>query len=166
MHIFDSDFVVVVLPAELFQRVGGSRPEIPDQKRSTHSSVRGKVFLFFFFLTLSFFHCCCCCDDLDCEFGDIFRKFVESDKYTRFCQWKNLELNIQVLKAYVIERYSSRYLQGSRECVYVYKKAITDGRTLPSFGPSGAASGAESFKLVVQVLSAGVGRRQTSACAL
>lgn len=28
--------------------------------------------------------------------GDIFRKFVESDKYTRFCQWKNLELNIQV----------------------------------------------------------------------
>ena len=29
--------------------------------------------------------------------GDIFRKFVESDKYTRFCQWKNLELNIQVL---------------------------------------------------------------------
>jgi beta-adrenergic-receptor kinase len=29
--------------------------------------------------------------------SDIFRKFVESDKYTRFCQWKNLELNIQVL---------------------------------------------------------------------
>ncbi|XP_059350339.1 G protein-coupled receptor kinase 1-like isoform X2 [Daphnia carinata] len=28
--------------------------------------------------------------------GDIFRKFVESDKYTRFCQWKNLELNIQL----------------------------------------------------------------------
>ncbi|XP_017488947.1 PREDICTED: G protein-coupled receptor kinase 1-like [Rhagoletis zephyria] len=28
--------------------------------------------------------------------GDIFRKFIESDKYTRFCQWKNLELNIQL----------------------------------------------------------------------
>ncbi|CAG2164423.1 unnamed protein product [Oppiella nova] len=27
---------------------------------------------------------------------DIFRKFIESDKYTRFCQWKNLELNIQL----------------------------------------------------------------------
>uniref|UniRef100_A0A182YCF7 RGS domain-containing protein n=1 Tax=Anopheles stephensi TaxID=30069 RepID=A0A182YCF7_ANOST len=28
--------------------------------------------------------------------GEPFRKFLESDKYTRFCQWKNLELNIQV----------------------------------------------------------------------
>ncbi|XP_042893511.1 G protein-coupled receptor kinase 1-like, partial [Penaeus japonicus] len=28
--------------------------------------------------------------------GDLFDKFVESDKYTRFCQWKNLELNIQL----------------------------------------------------------------------
>ncbi|RWS12294.1 G protein-coupled receptor kinase 1-like protein [Dinothrombium tinctorium] len=28
--------------------------------------------------------------------GDIFRKFIESEKYTRFCQWKNLELNIQL----------------------------------------------------------------------
>ena len=28
--------------------------------------------------------------------GDIFQKFVESDKFTRFCQWKNLELNIQL----------------------------------------------------------------------
>ncbi|XP_076331468.1 G protein-coupled receptor kinase 1-like isoform X1 [Tachypleus tridentatus] len=28
--------------------------------------------------------------------GDVFRKFVESEKYTRFCQWKNLELNIQL----------------------------------------------------------------------
>lgn len=25
-----------------------------------------------------------------------FQKFVESDKFTRFCQWKNLELNIQL----------------------------------------------------------------------
>ncbi|KAJ3644659.1 hypothetical protein Zmor_022373 [Zophobas morio] len=25
-----------------------------------------------------------------------FKKFLESEKYTRFCQWKNLELNIQV----------------------------------------------------------------------
>nr|XP_022905168.1 G protein-coupled receptor kinase 1 isoform X2 [Onthophagus taurus]XP_022905169.1 G protein-coupled receptor kinase 1 isoform X2 [Onthophagus taurus] len=25
-----------------------------------------------------------------------FRKFLESEKYTRFCQWKNLELNIQL----------------------------------------------------------------------
>jgi len=31
-----------------------------------------------------------------CLRGDIFRRFVESDKYTRFCQWKNLELNIQL----------------------------------------------------------------------
>ncbi|XP_015783383.1 G protein-coupled receptor kinase 1 [Tetranychus urticae] len=28
--------------------------------------------------------------------GDIFRKFIESEKFTRFCQWKNLELNIQL----------------------------------------------------------------------
>ncbi|GAB6030161.1 G protein-coupled receptor kinase 1 [Chamberlinius hualienensis] len=28
--------------------------------------------------------------------GDVFRKFIESEKYTRFCQWKNLELNIQL----------------------------------------------------------------------
>lgn len=25
-----------------------------------------------------------------------FKKFLESEKYTRFCQWKNLELNMQV----------------------------------------------------------------------
>lgn len=28
--------------------------------------------------------------------GSIFQKFVDSDKFTRFCQWKNLELNIQL----------------------------------------------------------------------
>ncbi|XP_013781792.2 G protein-coupled receptor kinase 1-like [Limulus polyphemus] len=28
--------------------------------------------------------------------GDLFRMFIESEKYTRFCQWKNLELNIQL----------------------------------------------------------------------
>ncbi|XP_076434860.1 G protein-coupled receptor kinase 3-like isoform X2 [Babylonia areolata] len=28
--------------------------------------------------------------------GHIFDKFVESEKYTRFCQWKNLELNINL----------------------------------------------------------------------
>lgn len=28
--------------------------------------------------------------------GRIFENFLESDKYTRFCQWKNLELNIQL----------------------------------------------------------------------
>ncbi|KAG5321709.1 GPRK1 kinase, partial [Acromyrmex charruanus] len=28
--------------------------------------------------------------------GEPFQKFLESDKYTRFCQWKNLELNIQL----------------------------------------------------------------------
>ncbi|KAL6439356.1 G protein-coupled receptor kinase 1 isoform X2 [Cataglyphis hispanica] len=27
--------------------------------------------------------------------GEPFQKFLESDKYTRFCQWKNLELNVQ-----------------------------------------------------------------------
>ncbi|KAB0388997.1 hypothetical protein E2I00_010529, partial [Balaenoptera physalus] len=26
--------------------------------------------------------------------GDVFQKFIESDKFTRFCQWKNVELNI------------------------------------------------------------------------
>jgi len=26
--------------------------------------------------------------------GNIFQRYVESDKFTRFCQWKNLELNI------------------------------------------------------------------------
>lgn len=28
--------------------------------------------------------------------GEPFKKFLESDKFTRFCQWKNLELNIQL----------------------------------------------------------------------
>ncbi|XP_039227183.1 G protein-coupled receptor kinase 1 isoform X3 [Drosophila yakuba] len=28
--------------------------------------------------------------------GRPFKKFLESDKFTRFCQWKNLELNIQL----------------------------------------------------------------------
>lgn len=28
--------------------------------------------------------------------GEPFQKFLESEKYTRFCQWKNLELNIQL----------------------------------------------------------------------
>ncbi|CDW58972.1 G protein coupled receptor kinase 1 [Trichuris trichiura] len=28
--------------------------------------------------------------------GEIFDKFLESEKYTRFCQWKNLELNLQL----------------------------------------------------------------------
>uniref|UniRef100_A0AAF6YGR0 G protein-coupled receptor kinase n=1 Tax=Bos taurus TaxID=9913 RepID=A0AAF6YGR0_BOVIN len=28
--------------------------------------------------------------------GSIFQKFMESDKFTRFCQWKNVELNIHV----------------------------------------------------------------------
>ena len=33
------------------------------------------------------------CDQLK---EDIFPKFLESDKFTRFCQWKNLELNMQL----------------------------------------------------------------------
>ncbi|XP_070571863.1 G protein-coupled receptor kinase 3-like [Ptychodera flava] len=28
--------------------------------------------------------------------GEIFNKFVESEKFTRFCQWKNVELNINL----------------------------------------------------------------------
>ncbi|CAK9293116.1 unnamed protein product [Gordionus sp. m RMFG-2023] len=28
--------------------------------------------------------------------SDIFQRFLESEKFTRFCQWKNLELNIQL----------------------------------------------------------------------
>ena len=28
--------------------------------------------------------------------GRIFERFIESEKYTRFCQWKNFELNIQL----------------------------------------------------------------------
>nr|XP_015221438.1 PREDICTED: beta-adrenergic receptor kinase 2 isoform X1 [Lepisosteus oculatus] len=28
--------------------------------------------------------------------GKIFQKFIESDKFTRFCQWKNVELNIHL----------------------------------------------------------------------
>ncbi|MED6251640.1 Beta-adrenergic receptor kinase 2 [Ataeniobius toweri] len=33
------------------------------------------------------------CDSLR---GNIFQMFIESDKFTRFCQWKNVELNIHV----------------------------------------------------------------------
>uniref|UniRef100_A0AAQ6APY1 G protein-coupled receptor kinase n=1 Tax=Amphiprion ocellaris TaxID=80972 RepID=A0AAQ6APY1_AMPOC len=36
------------------------------------------------------------CDSLR---GKIFQKFIESDKFTRFCQWKNVELNIHVSKS-------------------------------------------------------------------
>ena len=28
--------------------------------------------------------------------GEPFKQFLESEKYTRFCQWKNLELNMQL----------------------------------------------------------------------
>jgi len=28
--------------------------------------------------------------------GNIFKRYVDSEKFTRFCQWKNLELNIQL----------------------------------------------------------------------
>ncbi|XP_071945382.1 G protein-coupled receptor kinase 3-like isoform X2 [Antedon mediterranea] len=28
--------------------------------------------------------------------GDIFKRFLESEKFTRFCQWKNVELNINL----------------------------------------------------------------------
>lgn len=28
--------------------------------------------------------------------GELFEKFLQSEKFTRFCQWKNLELNIQL----------------------------------------------------------------------
>ena len=28
--------------------------------------------------------------------GRLFDKFLDSDKYTRFCQWKNCELNVQL----------------------------------------------------------------------
>ena len=37
------------------------------------------------------------CDSLS---GRLFEKFAESEKYTRFCQWKNYELNIQVRKIF------------------------------------------------------------------
>ncbi|XP_068095129.1 G protein-coupled receptor kinase 3 isoform X4 [Hyperolius riggenbachi] len=33
------------------------------------------------------------CDSLR---GKIFQKFIESDRFTRFCQWKNVELNIHL----------------------------------------------------------------------
>ncbi|VDN05885.1 unnamed protein product [Thelazia callipaeda] len=33
------------------------------------------------------------CDQLE---NGVFQKFLESDKFTRFCQWKNLELNMQL----------------------------------------------------------------------
>ncbi|XP_075070546.1 G protein-coupled receptor kinase 3 isoform X2 [Mixophyes fleayi] len=33
------------------------------------------------------------CDSLR---GNIFQKFIESDRFTRFCQWKNVELNIHL----------------------------------------------------------------------
>nr|XP_032799915.1 beta-adrenergic receptor kinase 2-like [Petromyzon marinus] len=28
--------------------------------------------------------------------GEIFKKFIDSEKFTRFCQWKNVELNIHL----------------------------------------------------------------------
>ncbi|ETE69795.1 hypothetical protein E2320_020691 [Naja naja] len=31
-----------------------------------------------------------------CLRGSVFQKFIESDKFTRFCQWKNVELNIHL----------------------------------------------------------------------
>jgi beta-adrenergic-receptor kinase len=33
---------------------------------------------------------------IDSLSGNLFEKFAESEKYTRFCQWKNFELNLQL----------------------------------------------------------------------
>ena len=37
--------------------------------------------------------------------GRLFEKFAESEKYTRFCQWKNFELNIQVSLQSILIRF-------------------------------------------------------------
>jgi beta-adrenergic-receptor kinase len=50
--------------------------------------------------------------------GDPFRRFLESDKYTRFCQWKNLELNIQV-------RNSSRKMQNRKLTEHFFHPQLT-----------------------------------------
>ncbi|GFY64466.1 g protein-coupled receptor kinase 1, partial [Trichonephila inaurata madagascariensis] len=53
--------------------------------------------------------------------GDIFSKFIESEKYTRFCQWKNLELNIQV---------SSLILMYAMKCLDKKRIKMKQGETL------------------------------------
>jgi beta-adrenergic-receptor kinase len=41
--------------------------------------------------------------------GRLFEKYAESEKYTRFCQWKNFELNIQVNSAPKFQLFSSYF---------------------------------------------------------
>ena len=102
---------------ELFQRFRGSRPEVSHQEWSPHAVVRGLLransidprpidpwqFSINHLFLFPFLFRCGMQPYIEEIFtrlrGDIFRKFVESDKYTRFCQWKNLELNIQVTTA-------------------------------------------------------------------
>lgn len=60
------------------------------------------------------------CDQLK---SDIFLKFLESDKFTRFCQWKNLELNMQLtMNDFSIHRIIGR---GGFGEVYGCRKADT-----------------------------------------
>ncbi|KAF8359609.1 grk-2, partial [Pristionchus pacificus] len=60
------------------------------------------------------------CDQLK---GDIFQKFLDSEKFTRFCQWKNLELNMQLtMNDFSIHRIIGR---GGFGEVYGCRKADT-----------------------------------------
>ena len=55
--------------------------------------------------------------------GDIFAKFVDSDKFTRFCQWKNMELNMQLtMNEFSVHRIIGR---GGFGEVYGCRKADT-----------------------------------------
>ncbi|XP_065378414.1 G protein-coupled receptor kinase 3 isoform X2 [Macaca fascicularis] len=55
--------------------------------------------------------------------GDIFQKFMESDKFTRFCQWKNVELNIHLtMNEFSVHRIIGR---GGFGEVYGCRKADT-----------------------------------------
>uniref|UniRef100_A0A8D1G8M4 [beta-adrenergic-receptor] kinase n=1 Tax=Sus scrofa TaxID=9823 RepID=A0A8D1G8M4_PIG len=61
--------------------------------------------------------------------GDVFQKFIESDKFTRFCQWKNVELNIHV---------SVRGGPGE-PCCPLRPPGARPGGGGPPFNPRGAA---------------------------
>ncbi|XP_010292879.1 PREDICTED: beta-adrenergic receptor kinase 1, partial [Phaethon lepturus] len=57
--------------------------------------------------------------------GGIFQKFIESDKFTRFCQWKNVELNIHLtMNDFSVHRIIGR---GGFGEVYGCRKADTGG---------------------------------------
>ncbi|MGH0188406.1 UNVERIFIED_CONTAM: hypothetical protein FKN15_029889 [Acipenser sinensis] len=90
------------------------------------------------------------CDSLR---GKIFQKFIESDKFTRFCQWKNVELNIHPANILLDEHGHVRISDLGLACDFSKKKPHasvgTHGYMAPEVLQKGTAydSSADWFSL-------------------